>query len=950
MRKILLLIPLIGGFFNLQAYYFGKNKVQYRDFDWQIVTTEHFKIFVLPEEKHLVPFASSVLESTFTEYVHELHINKLNDKIPVLIYPSPNSFKQTNVTLDIIEEFTGGFTEVMKNRVVVPFNGSYLDFQHVLRHELVHVFQFHIFFKGIRTYYIPPFTMSIPLWVMEGMAEYFSWGGWSPDAEMFMRDLVLNDKVIPIEELAYYGGWIIYKEGQAIFCFLNDVYGPEKTREFIYQLKMSGNVDKAFKKVTGKTAVELNEEFSIYLKKKFYPSVEEFDLPESSRKIELPHGESFLNFGVLSPDGGRIALISDISGYTDIYIVSVFDGEIERKLVSGEKSPSFENLHLVRPGLDFSDDGKYLVFVGNRGGYDAIYIYNVNNGKKVREIRPEELIVYEMTDSGEVATGKLPIEAVYEPSFSPDGQKIVFVGIQKAVSDIYMYDFKIQKLHRLTNNLFDERTPVFSKEGSEIYFLSDACGESWDGHFGSYAIFSYSLTTGKVKRLSPHYGNINFLTQLNDSLLGFIGLYRGANNVLAFSISSGEVYQVTNFPTDMKLVSSSSDFSELGLSLMWEGQWSYFVIPTPEKGIKPINYPETPLEFVKLDRGEHLKSHYKTKFSVDWIQGNLVYATSLGFSGWMTIGLSDELGNHRISIATDRYSGNTNFYFQYANLTHRTDLYASVFHYWSYGFIDYFSVFRERNIGVSTGLTYPFSKFSRIDLDVTFKHPTRYVYEYDENLGMFLLSDIKSYNSVEITGSYVLDRALYSFWGPLSGDRGAIEFHTEFLTPFKYSYALFDYRRYSRTIPRYSTMAFRFMGGMTYGEQAPKFWLGGYNTLRGYYPYEFSGNNFVLFNAEWRVPFIDTLKIAFPIPLTFSGIRGVLFFDAGAVDLDKGFRPFERQADGYLAFKDIKADIGYGFRIYIAPGVALRFDFAKKYNIAELKGQTMYYFSIDWDY
>ena len=949
-KRILFALPLLGAFFNLQAYYFGKNKVQYRNFDWKIVKTKHFRIFVVPEEEHLIPFASSVLESTYSEYSRVLHTRKFDGEIPVLIYPSPNSFKQTNVTLDVIDEFTGGFTEIFKNRVVVPFNGSYLDFNHVLRHELVHVFQFHIFYKGVKSYHIPPFTMSIPLWVMEGMAEYFSWGGWSPDAEMFMRDLVLNDKVVPIEELEYYGGWLIYKEGQAIFCFLNDVYGPEKTREFIYQLKMSGNVDKAFKKVTGKDAAELNDEFSVYLKKKFFPSVEQFEFPIEGRSITEGENSGFLNFGVLSPDGGRIALISDRSGYTDIYIVSAFDGRIEKKLVEGEKSPSFENLHLVRPSLSFSKDGHLLVFTASRGGYDALYVFDVDKDKKVAELRPERHTVWAIDGDGNVEKiGKLPIESVYEPVFSPDGNKIAFVGIQSAQSDLFMYDFEEDRLYRLTDNPFDERTPVFSKDGKTIYFLTDFQGRSWDGHFGSYAIYGYSIENNELYRLSPFLGDINSLTLLNDSLLGFTAVLRAARNVFAFDIKHATTFQITDFPSNIRLISADSSCSELGFSAIDKGKWSYFVLSNPLDRLKPVDLEAVPEQYVALDTVEHATSSYKTRYSVDWVQGILEYETSTGLSGWMTVGLSDELGNHRMAISTDRYSGNTNLYFQYADLTRRTDFYVSAFHYWDWGLLSYYAFYRQRNLGLSAGITYPFSKFSRLDFDVTFRHPTDYIYVYDENLGGFYLYDVRGYNSLELTASYVVDRALYTYFGPLSGDRGAIEIHTEALSPYKFSYALFDYRKYS-PISQRSLLATRVMGGQTMGEYAPMFWLGGPSTLRGYYFYEFGGRNFVLTNFELRVPFIDTLKLSFPFPIQFVGIRGVLFMDIGGVNIGRSFRAFESNQWGDPTFKDIKADAGYGFRIYLAPGLALRFDFAKKFNFLGLTGPTMYYMSIDWDY
>ena len=120
-------------------YYFGQNKIQYTRFDWQVLTTEHFEIYFYPEEKEIVDIAAYLAEEDFHELEASFnhHISK---KIPLIIYSSPSYFSQTNVIPNLLPENVAGFTEFFKGRVVIPFNGSYDDFAHVIKHELVHVF------------------------------------------------------------------------------------------------------------------------------------------------------------------------------------------------------------------------------------------------------------------------------------------------------------------------------------------------------------------------------------------------------------------------------------------------------------------------------------------------------------------------------------------------------------------------------------------------------------------------------------------------------------------------------------------------------------------------------------------------------------------------------------------------------------------------------------------
>jgi predicted metalloprotease with PDZ domain len=127
--------------------------------------------------------------------------HELTDVVPVMLYPSHIDFQNNNIMPYLIGEGTGGFTETLKNRVVVPFTGSYAELRHVLTHELVHAFQFNILFNDTSGELLSRFGYSaIPLWYVEGMAEYLS-SGFDETADMVMRDVLFNEKYASLEDL-----------------------------------------------------------------------------------------------------------------------------------------------------------------------------------------------------------------------------------------------------------------------------------------------------------------------------------------------------------------------------------------------------------------------------------------------------------------------------------------------------------------------------------------------------------------------------------------------------------------------------------------------------------------------------------------------------------------------------------------------------------------------------
>ena len=129
------------------AQYFGQNKVQYGSYDWRSIQSDHFEVYFYTGSESLAVRTLDLAEKTQADFSKRLG-HRLSKRIPIILYANHNDFSQTNVTSELIDGGTGGFTELLRDRVVVPFTGSYEDFRHVLVHELVHAFQFDILYNG----------------------------------------------------------------------------------------------------------------------------------------------------------------------------------------------------------------------------------------------------------------------------------------------------------------------------------------------------------------------------------------------------------------------------------------------------------------------------------------------------------------------------------------------------------------------------------------------------------------------------------------------------------------------------------------------------------------------------------------------------------------------------------------------------------------------------------
>ena len=212
---------------------FGKNKVQYRDFDWSYIQTHHFDIYFYGGEQSLAEFTSDVAEEAYEQISKHLSWD-LRKRVSILVYNSHNEFQQTNVVGPYMSEGIGGVTELFKNRVVFPFSGNYEQFRHVIHHELVHAMLNDMVYGGSMQNVVSSRTkLRIPIWANEGLAEFLS-SNWDTKADMILRDIAIHERIPTIKELNYF---MAYKGGQSLWRFITNKYGREKIGEIFRSMK-----------------------------------------------------------------------------------------------------------------------------------------------------------------------------------------------------------------------------------------------------------------------------------------------------------------------------------------------------------------------------------------------------------------------------------------------------------------------------------------------------------------------------------------------------------------------------------------------------------------------------------------------------------------------------------------------------------------------------------------
>lgn len=598
--KILLylvaLSVLVSGTGHSQETYFGKNKVRYKSFDWSYIQTRHFDVYFYEDAYPTAKFAAAVMESSYVEIADAL-MYRLQRRIPVFIYNSHNDFQQTNIISGLLPEGVAGFTEAFKSRIVLPFNGSYSDFRHTLHHELVHGFQYDMLYGNMFASLISRQRLfQMPLWFAEGMAEYLSMRGWDYWSDMFMRDATINGYLAPP---LYIGGYLAYRQGQAMVKYIADKHGEKKIGEILQKGKIYLTMDKAMKASINQTQDEFWKEFEKEMKRRYWPEINNREEPAEFAK-QLTHsgedGSYFNEKPAFSPDGDKLAIFTDKSDYTEIVLISAIDGEHLKRLVKASRSGDLESLHSYVSGLSFSPDGRSLAFVAKSGGTDAIYLYSLENDR-----------IY--------VRRRFNYYNIVGPAWSPDGNKIAFAALDGHKRDLYVWDIKTDKISQLTDDRFDDVDPTWLPNSDALIFSSDRphpstpvldpVGHPWKDDsdispggfaYGSYNIFRVQLETRKISPVDVGPGpNTVPKVSPDGQKIAFVSARNGIDNLYVGYLDSTRYFAVTNILGGVIHHSWGPDGDRIALSAFHKGRFDIFILkdiaPAGENGVlTPTDY------------------------------------------------------------------------------------------------------------------------------------------------------------------------------------------------------------------------------------------------------------------------------------------------------------------------------------------------------------------------
>ena len=829
------------------AQYFGRNKVQYESFDFRVLKTEHFDIYFYPPEEAAAAHAGRMSERWYARLSSILD-HELSGRQPLILYASAPEFQQTNAVGGTLGEGTGGVTESLRRRIVLPTGGTLSDLDHVIGHELVHAFQYDITGSGRpNSLGAVPGVSQLPLWFVEGMAEYLSIGPTAPQTAMWMRGALADsgrDSLPSFRQLEN-PRYFPYRYGHAFLAWVAGQWGDQVIGQLLRGAGRRRDVAVAITRVLNANPDTLVARWHAETHATYDPFKATTTPPESLGPAIIPVKGREGRYNVspaLSPDGNQVMFLSDRGLFSiDLFLADARTGKVKRQITKTALDPHYQSLQFIQSAGSWSPDGSRFAFAGISAGRPILSLYDVRREKMAREIRFPDL------------------DEIFNPSWSPDGRLVAFAGLVGGLSDLFVYDLDSGKLNRLTNDAAADLQPVWSPDGRTLAFATDRFTTDLQLlKIGHYAIGLIDVAASQITRLPGFEGarHINPQWSPDGASLFFIADPDGISNVFRVDLAGGPIRQVTDLYTGVSGITETSPAlsvaqrsGRLVYSVFRANGYELYAIESPEllagRPFTPAPAADRAAVLPPVDRRNPLLvdllknpelglpqesqfavQPYRSRLSLTYVGRPSLIAGSNGFGtfvgGGAALYFSDVLGNHNLLTALQVSGSLKDVTAQvgYQNLSHRLNWGAVVQQvpYLTGGyaegvqtvngeptFIEQQLLERQTNRDIAGIVSYPFSEVQRVDLqagysNISFDRELR-TNGFSLTTGEQVLEekvDLPAPGSLDLgvgSAALVYDNSFFGATSPILGQRYRLEVSPT-VGALSYVGVLADFRRY----------------------------------------------------------------------------------------------------------------------------------------------------------
>ncbi len=532
-----ILLSMSQGYSQRATESFGKNRIQYRSFEWQYVSSENFDVYYYDARRKVATEATLYLETEF-DRITDLIGYPPYLKTKVFLYNSITDLQQSNMGINGQQFNVGGQTEFIKPYVEIAHPGTLDEFKEELIYKVADLMVNEMMFGGsLKDMFQNAVLLNLPDWFIDGASLYAA-KGWNSEMDDYVRQLVKSKRVNKALRLTGSEGALV---GQSIWNFIVEKYGKGSVANILNYTRVIRNEQKSM-------YITLGIGFKQFMLdwKRFY-SLEQDKVDQSyqaasdSSRFSPSHRKSVIYTTVkISPDGKHVAYAENDRGRFTVMVKSLENG-LETVILKGGNKVFRQSVDYHVPLLSWSDSHTLGVIGVSNGDY-IFWLYDLSSRSKL----PRQLDKF---------------SNIRSLDFSGNGRLAVVSADMEGQNDLFLISSRRDRTKRLTNDIYDDFDPSFIPNTNTIVFSSNRTTDTTNTikkDFTkvptNYNLFTYNLdtTTNLVTRITNTLSKDFYPKAIDENNFYYLSDQRGILNLFKYSRQSGVYAQVTNFPSSIK--------------------------------------------------------------------------------------------------------------------------------------------------------------------------------------------------------------------------------------------------------------------------------------------------------------------------------------------------------------------------------------------------------------
>ncbi len=532
---------------------FGKNRVQHKEFSWYLYTSANFEVYYYDKGGVNAKMAIEFLESEFNKLTQNIGYVAYT-KPRIYIYNSPEERLQSNLDLNAQQYTEEGQTKFTRLVAEVAYKGRMDLFKEDLLFATSKVIIREMLYgASVADAFQANLITNFPDWYVDGIANYLA-KGWSREMDDYIRRYLKNTSNPKLHTLTDLEAGLV---GQSIWNYIAEKYGRRYVSSILNLSRINRSEENSIANTIGiNIKTFLNDWQQFYLKVN-EPVYTNFKTLDSKKAIATTSSrvDGAITDVKFSPDGLHLAYVLNNAGKSTVWVRDLASGSQQRIFQGGSKHEELPpNLH--SPVIAWRDSATLAIATFKRGlttlrqrtldgsSQDKVYLRNITQ--------------------------------ILSFDFNESGKNMVLSAISNGKTDLYTLNLRGQG-KRLTDNIFDELTPVFLNDSTIVYSsnfieLPDSVMQkapvlaNFPEQYNLYRVQVLKDTTIYTKLTNANSKN-TFPKKINSNNLVFLSDLSGISNLMKHNIGNQISTQISAFDTSIEVFDVNSRMNKVAYAV-----------------------------------------------------------------------------------------------------------------------------------------------------------------------------------------------------------------------------------------------------------------------------------------------------------------------------------------------------------------------------------------------